>query len=166
MDLGGVGVVSIRARQASVLPSTSRQDSHATKRIKVYLINKVATMEAQSEYIQYNWLGYCIITYTLFVWTICTAATRQNGCQYRKGPPHSMTNKQHSRSQLTSSDTSQPMAPGQHSSVLSIASQLVKTSQEYSITSSDRFRPLAPSRCATNRIKVSNQWSSCDKSPD
>jgi hypothetical protein len=51
----------------------------------------------------------------------------------------------------SSSDTSRPMAPGQYSSVLSIDSQLVKPSQEYSITSSNRFRPLTPSQCATDR---------------
>jgi hypothetical protein len=65
---------------------TSRQDTPPKE--SRYPINKVATMVAQSEYIQYDQLGCCKITYTLFVWTICRAARRQNRCQYRKGPQH------------------------------------------------------------------------------
>jgi hypothetical protein len=38
-----------------------------------------------------------------------------------------------------------------------IGIQLVQLSQEYSVAPSDRFIPPAPSRRATNRIKVSNQ---------
>ena len=151
--------------------SSSCKSCHTPPKESKYPINKVATMVAQSEYIQYDWLGCCTITYTLFVWTICTAARRQNGCQYQKGP-HLATNKQHHRSQLTSSDTSQPMAPGQHSSVLYIGIQVVQLSQEYSVAPSDRFIPPAyepigwPSRRATNRIKVSNQSKCLDESPE
>ena len=82
------------------------------------------------------------------------------------------TNKQHYHIPLTSSDTSQPMAPGQHSSVLCIGIQVVQLSQEYSVAPSDRFIPPAyepigwPSRCATNRIKVSNQSKCLDESPE
>jgi hypothetical protein len=82
------------------------------------------------------------------------------------------TNKQHYHIPLTSSDTSQPMAPGQHSSVLCIGIQVVQLSQEYSIAPSDRFIPPAyepigwPSRRATNRIKVSNQSKCLNESPE
>ena len=64
---------------------------------------------------------------------------------------HMATNKQHYHIPLTSSDTSQPMAPGQHSSVLCIGIQVVQLSQLYSVAPSDRFIPLAPpSGRATN----------------
>ena len=64
---------------------------------------------------------------------------------------HMATNKQHYHIPLTSSDTSQPMAPEQHSSVLCIGIQVVQLSQLYSVAPSDRFIPLAPpSRRATN----------------
>ena len=123
-------------------------------------------MVAHSESIWYDRLGYCTITYTLFAWTICTAARQQNGCQYRKGP-HLATNKQHYHIPLTSSDTSQPMAPGQHSSVLFIGIQVVQLSQLYSIaqvhTSCAAVKQDAP---PTNRIKVSHQSKCFHESPE
>jgi hypothetical protein len=122
-------------------------------------------MVSQSQYIRYDWLWYSTITYTLFVWTICTAARWQNGCQYQKGP-HLASNKQHRCLQLISSDTSKPMAPGQHSLVLFIGIQVVQPSKEYSVMPSNRFIPLVPSRGATNRIKVSNQSKCLNKSPE
>jgi hypothetical protein len=122
-------------------------------------------MVAQSEYIQYDWLRCCTITYTLFVWTICSAARWQNGCQYQKGP-HSATNKQHYHIPLTSSDTSQPMAPGQHSSVLCISIQVVQLSQEYSVMPSDRFTPLAPIKRCHQQNQGSNQSKCLDESPE
>jgi hypothetical protein len=76
------------------------------------------------------------------------------------------TNKQHYHIPLTSSDTSQPMAPGQHSSVLYIGIQVVQLSQEYSVTPSGRFIPPAPPRRATNRNKVSNQSKCLNESPE
>jgi hypothetical protein len=74
-----------------------------------------------------------------------SAQQRDNrtGVSTEKALMHLATNKQHYHIPLTSSDTSQPMVPGQHSSVLCIGIQVVQPSQEYSVAPSDRFIPLA-----------------------
>ena len=58
------------------------------------------------------------------------------------------------------------MAPGQHSSVLCIGIQVVQLSQEYSVTPSDRFTPLAPIKRCHQQNQGSNQSKCLDESPE
>ena len=75
------------------------------------------------------------------------------------------TTSHHYHMPLTSSDTSQPMAPGQHSSVLCVNIQVAQPSKEHSAAPSDRLAPPTGScllrrqpRGVTNIHSIQAPW--------